>query len=195
MPVKMVMQRLRGFASNQARANVAAKRNKVLQVAVRNGHIGVVDSLLRITEVVERVDMRDDTLVQALRYPDIVSRLLEVPQFAAVASNDANLALRDAANVGSFEIIEKLLEIPEVYNNAAEMDNEALRLAINYGCLDTVNILLEVPAVRASIDTGVFIDGLLLPGIQHPAVFERLLEFRVVRANAALENNFILGWQ
>jgi hypothetical protein len=132
---------------NLTRVDPSVDYNAALQWASRNGHIKVVNRLLK-DGILFRVDPSADNnfAIQSASfngYIELVNKLLEDPRVDPSARD--NLAIREASRNGHIEVVNRLLEDPRVDPSAR--DNEAIRWTSSKDHIEVVNRLLEDPRV------------------------------------------------
>lgn len=90
-----------------------------------------------------RAEKIGHALCFAAPHPEIMNRLLEIPEFL----NNAIDAFHSAASFGNLKMLNRLLEIPEVLNDATS-NVLALVIAADQNNFEVVCRLVTIPAVR-----------------------------------------------
>jgi hypothetical protein len=142
--------------------------------AVENGHVDVVDYLLRhaMFDPSARDNYGNYAIGQAAEFGHlaIVERLLQDPRVDPSA--DYNCSLRRAADRGHIAVVERLLQDKRVDPSAS--NNVAVRWAAERGHLAVVERLLQDERVDPSADDNYAVR--LAAQFGHLAVVDRLLE-------------------
>jgi ankyrin repeat protein len=153
--------------------------------AVENGHVEIVDYLLR--HAMFDPSARDNygnyaiALAAEFGHLAIVERLLQDPRVDPSA--DYNCSLRRAADRGHIAVVERLLQDKRVDPSAR--DNLAVRWAAERGHLVVVERLLQDKRVDPSADDNYAVRWAARKG--HLAVVDRLLEDDRVDVGVAIQ--------
>jgi ankyrin repeat protein len=153
-----------------------------LERAVENGHVDVVDCLLR--NAMFDPSARDNSAVRLAAergHLAVVDRLLQDERVDPSDRN--NLAVRCAAQSGHFAVVERLLQDKRVDPSAD--DNYAVRLAACFGHLAVVQRLLQDKRVDPSADDNNAVRWAAQYG--RLAVVDRLLEDDRVDCTVAIQ--------
>jgi ankyrin repeat protein len=172
-----------------------AEENYALRWAAAHGHIKVVECLLGIEAVRDKVVAKDNEALRVAAehgHIAIVKLLLGIEAVRDKVAAKDNYALRWAAGGGHTAIVKLLLEIGAVTANAAAMDNYALRWAAGHGHIDIVELLLSVEIIRINVLAEENYSLRWAAEHGHIKVVERLLSIEAVRANAAAMGNYAL---
>jgi len=186
----------------------------ILYDAIYYERLKVINCILEIPTLIEHLREDDGWILlkNAIKYPKIFDRLLEIPVIMAGATNTNNFRYTilfgdldildrllkipevveqidgrifiDTISRGNKKIIMRLLDVPKVIENINAYNNEAIRSAINYGHLDIVYRLLEFPAVVRDITK---LNNIVFHGAECVGYLDlanRLLEFPHVREMA-----------
>jgi ankyrin repeat protein len=158
--------------------------NEALVRAAENGHVDVVDCLLRHAMFDPSADVNYAVRRAAENgHVAVVERLLQDKRVDPSA--DDNYAVGDAASSGHLAVVERLLQDERVDPSAA--DNYAVRLAALNGHLAVVERLLQDARVDPSADDNYAVSWAAREG--HLAVVDRLLEDDRVDAAVALQHS------
>jgi hypothetical protein len=150
--------------------------------AVENGHVDVVDYLLRHAMFDPSArDNRTIRLAAKNGHLAVVERLLQDKRVDPSA--DDNYAVRWAAPYGHIAVVERLLQDKRVDPSAS--NNFAIRFAAANGHLAVVERLLQDPRVDPSADDNYAVQLAAFQG--HFAIVDRLLEDDRVDAAVAIQ--------
>ena len=162
--------------------------NEALVRAAENGHVDVVDCLLRHATMFD--PSADENcairLAAANGHLAVVERLLQDERVDP--SDEDNYAVRLAARNDHLAVVERLLH--DVSVDPSARDSEAIQLAAARGHLAVVERLMQDTRVDPS-DLDNFAVGLAAQN-GHLAVLERLLQDE--RVDPSASNNFAIQW-
>lgn len=173
--------------------NANALANSALQIAVKMGHVAVVEQLLKIPSVLNDLEMAYFLLESAVNagHADVVKMLLEHEVFKEDLSKDNNLLLLIAIEKGYPEIIKILLEDSSVWKELENTDINVLLYALNNNQIETLLLLLALEPVKQIVSQDSrFLTRVVELGNEW--LFDELLKIPEVEYNIAQNNNAVL---
>jgi hypothetical protein len=167
-------------------ADPSASDNSAIRCAAEDGHLAVVDRLMRD----QRVDPAagDNAAIACAAcngHHTVVERLLQDPRVDPAAGDNA--VIIHAARGGHLAVVELLLRDPRVDPSAA--DNSAISQTSRMCCVDVVESLILQEGVDCDDVTEAARRFIAENG--HIAVVNRLLQDRRVYATAALDADLV----
>jgi ankyrin repeat protein len=177
----------RMLESGELRVDVNGNLNDALVRAAENGHVDVVDYLLR--HAMFDPSANDNCAIRlaaANGHLAVVERLLHDERVDPSAYH--NRAIQCAAENGYVAVVKRLLQDLRVDPSA--YDNYVLRWAAYYGFVAVVERLLRDPRVDPSIYENYAVRSAAERG--HLAVVERLLQDK--RVDPSANNNYAVRW-
>jgi surface antigen len=177
----------RMLESDELQLPVNGKLNDALALAAKNGHIDVVDYLLRHAMFDPSADFNHAIRMAAQNgHLAVVERLLHDERVDPSANN--NYAVRQAARDGHLAIVDRLLQDKRVDPSASI--NDAVRGAARNGHLAVVERLMRDVRVDPSAEGNYAIRMAACFG--HVAVVERLLQDK--RVDPSARDNYVVRW-
>jgi len=128
--------------------NPSAYQNMIIIYASINGHLNVVNLLLKDPRV-NPSDLHNLAIIGASEagHLNVVDRLLEDPRVNP--SDQDNRAIIDASEKGHLNVVDRLLKDPRV--DPSSQDNRAIIWASENGHLNVIDRLLEDPRIKIKL--------------------------------------------